>query len=80
MSFAASALFFAPDREFFPPRKEPIRRLPPPPGGARRDGLAERLTRRLLAMDPIAFMIGLLLSLSLAVVGLWIAMGMILPL
>jgi hypothetical protein len=38
------------------------------------------MTRGLLAMDPIAFMIGLLLSLCAAVVGLWIAMGLILPL
>ena len=83
MSFAPAISFFAPDKEFLPPRRKPIRRaLPPPqlPNDAPKDGIGERISRRLLAMDPILFMIGLLTLVSGAVVALWDAMGLVLPL
>jgi hypothetical protein len=85
MSFAPAISFFAPDKEFLPPRKKPIRRaLPPPPprlpNDAPKDGIAERISQRLLALDPILFMTGLLALVSGAVVGLWDAMGLVLPL
>jgi hypothetical protein len=83
MSFAPAISFFAPDKEFLPPRRKPIRRaLPPPqlPNDAPKDGIGERISRRLLAMDPILFMTGLLALVSGAVVGLWDAMGLVLPL
>jgi len=84
MSFAPAISFFAPDKEFLPPRRKPIRRaLPPPPrlpNDAPKDSVGERISRRLLAMDPILFMTGLLALVSGAVVGLWDAMGLVLPL
>jgi len=81
MSFAPAISFFAPNDEFLPPRRRPIRRaLPPPPNDAPKDSLGERISRRLLAMDPILFMTGLLTLVCGAVVGLWDAMGLVLPL
>ena len=82
MSFAPAISFFAPDREFLPPRRKPVRRAlpPPPPDDAPKDSLGERIGRRLLAMDPILFMIGLLTLVSGAVVAQWNAMELILPL
>jgi hypothetical protein len=82
MSFAPAISFFAPDKDFFPPRKKPMRRAlpPPPPSEESKDSLKERICQRLLAMDPILFMIGLLALVSAVVVGLWDAMGLILPL
>lgn len=82
MSFAPAISFFAPNDEFLPPRRRPIRRaLPPPsPNEAPKDSLGERISRRLLAMDPILFMTGLLTLVCGAVVGLWDAMGLVLPL
>jgi hypothetical protein len=84
---ALDASFFAPQPEFFRPRKKPSRPAlpppPPPPGNARArltQRLAQKLARRLLAMDPIAFMLSLLLATALLVVGLWDAMGLVLPL
>jgi hypothetical protein len=82
MSFAPAISFFVPDKEFLPPRRKPIRRaLPPlPPSDAPKNGLGERISRRLLAMDPILFMTGLLTLTCGAVIGLWDAMGLVLPL
>jgi hypothetical protein len=86
MSFApaADAWFFAPGGNFFPPRKKPVRPAlpppPPPPGNRPRKRLADRLARRLLAMDPIVFMLSLLSATALLVIGLWGAMGLVLPL
>ena len=81
MSPALDASFFAPQPEFFRPRKKPSRpALPPPPPVNKRERLSQRLARRLLAMDPIAFMLSLLLATALLVVGLWDAMGLVLPL
>jgi hypothetical protein len=83
MSPALDASFFAPQPEFFRPRKKPSRPAlppPPPPPGNKRERLSQRLARRLLAMDPIAFMLSLLLATALLVVGLWDAMGLVLPL
>lgn len=81
---ALDAWFFAPGGSFLPPRKKPARPAlpppPPPPGNAPRDGFGNRLARRLLAMDPILFMLSLLLATALLVIGLWDAMGLILPL
>ena len=82
MSFAPAISFFAPDREFLPPRRKPIRRAlpPPPPNDAPKDSIGERISQRLLALDPILFMTGLLALVAGAVIGLWDAMGLILPL
>ncbi|HEY4275555.1 MAG TPA: hypothetical protein VGM68_08735 [Rhizomicrobium sp.] len=85
MSFAPAldAWFFAPGGNFFPPRKKPARPAlppPPPPGNTPRENLSTRLAQRLLAMDPIAFMLSLLLATALLVVGLWDAMDLVLPL
>ena len=83
MSPALDASLFAPQPEFFRPRKKPSRPAlppPPPPPGNARERLSQRLVRRLLAMDPIAFMLSLLLATALLVVGLWDAMGLVLPL
>ncbi len=80
MSFAPAISFFAPDKDFFPPRKKPVRRALPPPGDAPKENLGERICRRLLAMDPILFMTSLLLVICGLVVGLWSAMGLVLPL
>ncbi|MBN9546503.1 MAG: hypothetical protein J0I19_13605 [Alphaproteobacteria bacterium] len=82
MSFAPAISFFAPNDEFLPPPRKPIRRAlpPPPPNEAPKDSLGERIGRRLLAMDPILFMTGLLAVVSGAVVALWDAMGLVLPL
>ncbi len=81
IAIAANALFFAPAKEFLPPKKEPGRRTlpqptPPPP----RKGAKEKLTCFLLAMDPILFMASVLLTVSIAVTGLWFVMGVLLPL
>ena len=86
MSFAsaADAWFFAPGGDFLPPRRKPIRPAlpppPPPPRNTLRESLGNKLVRRLLAMDPILFMLSLLLATALLVVGLWGAMGLVLPL
>ena len=82
MSFAPAISFFAPDKDFFLPRKKPVRRAlpPPPPSEDPKDNLKERMCQRLLAIDPILFMIGLLALVSAVVVGLWDAMGLVLPL
>lgn len=82
MSFAPAISFFAPDKEFLPHRRNPLRRAlpPPPPSDAPKDGLGERISRRLLAMDPILFMTGLLTLVCGAIAGLWSAMELILPL
>jgi hypothetical protein len=81
MSFAPAISFFAPDREFLPPRKKPIRRaLPPPPSEEPQNSFRERLCQRLLAMDPILFMTGLLGIVAGAVIGLWNLMELVLPL
>jgi hypothetical protein len=83
MSFAPAIWFFAPDKEFFPPRKKPVRRAlppPPPPGDAPKENFKERICQRLLALNPIVFMVGVLLMICAAVVGLWGAMGLVLPL
>jgi hypothetical protein len=81
-SFFAPASFFAPDRDFLPPRKKPVRRAlpPPPPREEPQNSFKERMCRRLLAMDPILFMTSLLLVICGLVVGLWDAMGLVLPL
>ena len=52
----------------------------PPPGDAPKENLRERICQRLLAMDPILFMVGVLLLICGAVVGLWDTMGLVLPL
>lgn len=80
MSFAPAISFFAPDKDFFPPRKKPVRRALPPPGDVPKANLRERICQRLLAMDPILFMVGVLLLICGAVVGLWDTMGLVLPL
>ncbi len=82
MSFAPAISFFAPDKEFLPPRKKPVLRAlpPPPPGDAPKENFKERICQRLLALDPILFIIGVLLMVCAAVVGLWGAMGLVLPL
>lgn len=81
MSFAPALSFFAPDKEFLPSRRKPIRRaLPPPPSEEPQNGFKERLCQRLLAMDPILFMTGLLGIVSGAVIGLWNLMELVLPL
>ena len=81
MSFAPAISFFAPDREFLPPRRKPVRRaLPPPPSKEPQNSLKERLCQRLLAMDPILFMTSLLALVSGAVIGLWNLMELVLPL
>lgn len=82
MSFAPAISFFAPDKEFLPPRRKPVRRAlpPPPPSDAPKDGLGERISRRLLAMDPILFMTGLVTLVCGALIGLWNAMELVLPL
>ena len=81
MSFAPAISFFAPDREFLPPRRKPVRRaLPPPPPEDPQNSVTERLCQRLLAMDPILFMTGLLALVSGAVIGLWNLMELVLPL
>jgi hypothetical protein len=83
MSFASAISFFAPDKEFLPPRRKPIRRAlppPPPPSEEPQNGVKERLCQRLLAMDPILFMTGLLGIVSGAVIGLWNLMKLVLPL
>ena len=82
MSFAPALSFFAPDREFLPPRRKPVRRAlpPPPPSREPRNSFTERLCQRLLAMDPILFMTGLLALVSGAVIGLWNLMELVLPL
>jgi len=82
MSFAPAISFFAPDREFLPPRRKPVRRAlpPPPPSEEPQNSLTERLCQRLLAMDPILFMTGLLALVSGAVIGLWNLMELVLPL
>jgi len=82
MSFAPAISFFAPDREFLPPRRKPARRAlpPPPPSEEPQNSLTERLCQRLLAMDPILFMTGLLALVSGAVIGLWNLMELVLPL
>jgi len=81
MSFAPAISFFAPDREFLPPRRKPVRRaLPPPPPEEPQNSFKERLCQRLLAMDPILFMTGLLALVSGAVIGLWNLMELVLPL
>jgi len=81
MSFAPAISFFAPDREFLPPRRKPVRRaLPPPPPEEPQNSFKERLCQRLLATDPILFMTGLLALVSGAVIGLWNLMELVLPL
>ena len=81
MTFASAISLFAPDKEFLPPRRKPIRRaLPPPPSEEPQNSFKERLCQRLLAMDPILFMTGLLGIVSGAVIGLWNLMKLVLPL
>jgi hypothetical protein len=83
MSFAPAISFFAPDKDFFPHRKKPVRRTlppPPPPGEEPQNSFKERVCQKLLAMDPILFMTSLLLVICGLVVGLWSAMGLVLPL
>jgi len=82
MSFAPAISFFAPDKDFLPPRKKPVRRAlpPPPPREEPQNSLKERMCRKLLAMDPILFMTSLLLVICGLVVGLWDAMGLVMPL
>lgn len=81
MSFAPAISFFAPDREFLPPRRKPVcRALPPPPPEEPQNSFKERLCQRLLAVDPILFMTGLLALVSGAVIGLWNLMELVLPL
>ena len=80
MSFAPAISFFAPDREFLPPRRKPVRRALPPPPEEPQNSVTERLCQRLLAMDPILFMTGLLALVSGAVIGLWNLMELVLPL
>ncbi len=81
MTFASAISLFAPDKEFLPPRRKPIRRaLPPPPSEEPQNSFKERLCQRLLAMDPILFMTGLLGIVSGAVIGLWNLVKLVLPL
>ena len=80
MTFALA--LFAPDEEFAPPRTKLLRRAtpPPPPDGAPKNSLKERICQRLLATDPILFMVGVLLIVCGVVIGLWDAMRQVLPL
>ena len=82
MPFALAISLFAPDKEFLPPRWKPIRRAlpPPPPSDAPKNSLGERISRRLLAMDPTLFMTGLVTLVCGALIGLWNAMELVLPL
>ncbi len=83
IAIAANALFFAPAKEFLSPKKEPGRGAlpqPTPPREGVKEKLGEKLTRFLLAMDPILFMASVLLTVSIAVTGLWFVMGVLLPL